>query len=135
LCADAAGLADVPEGKVLQVDATLTALHPITEVFAGLTRKTLLKPESSYDKPNEGSTVVLSVEVRGEDGAVLEERQDVEFVLDEEQVGGRIVFVCVWGGEQVGGRGHRGGGDVVTFLEAGVCVLCLWAYGAGERAV
>lgn len=76
---------------MLQVDATLTALHPITEVFAGLTRKTLLKPEGSYDKPNEGSTVTLSVEVRGEDGTVLEPRHDVELVLDEEQVGG-----CVW---------------------------------------
>lgn len=76
----------MPEGKLLAVEATLAALHTVSHPSAGVTKKTLSKPDSSYLRPNEGSKVKLSVEVRGQDGTVYEPRQDVEVVLDEEQV-------------------------------------------------
>lgn len=84
---DAAGLADVPEGQLLEVEATLTALHPVTTPAPGVSKKTLSKAESSYMRPNEGASVRLTVGVTGLDGGVLEGSQEVEFVLDEEQVG------------------------------------------------
>lgn len=112
---DAAGLADVPEGQLLEVEATLTALHPVTTPAPGVSKKTLSKAESSYMRPNEGASVRLTVGVTGLDGDVLEGSHEVEFVLDEEQVG-KGWGVCVEEG-RVGGwprlvcevPGERGG--------------------------
>jgi hypothetical protein len=79
-------LADVPEGKLLQVDATLTELHPVSEPAPGVSKKTLSKTDGMYARPNEGATVTVAVEVKGADGAVLEASHEVEFMLDEELV-------------------------------------------------
>lgn len=119
-CADASGLAGVdgepvvlPEGgtKLLEVEATLTALHSVTHPAPGVTKKTLQKPTDSFMKPTDGSTVTVKVEARGSssaatDGAavVYEPTHEVELVLDEEQVGVRVcVCVCWLVGGWVGG--------------------------------
>jgi hypothetical protein len=55
----------------------------------GISKKTLVEPEGSYMKPNEGSTVKISVTTRSLDGSkVYEEQRNVEYITDEEQVGG-----------------------------------------------
>lgn len=81
----AAGLADVPEGQLLEVEATLAELHPVTTPAPGVSKKTLSKAEGSYMRPNEGASVTVTVEVKGLDGSVLEGRHEAQFVLDEEQ--------------------------------------------------
>jgi hypothetical protein len=77
----------VPEGKLLGVDATLAAIHAVTNPLPGVTLKVMTKPDS-YTRPNEGSSVKVSVQVTSLDGAVLEPRHEAEWTTDEEQVGG-----------------------------------------------
>jgi hypothetical protein len=85
--ADAAGVAEVPEGQLLEVEFTLTELHRVDTPAPGVTKKILSEPEGSYMKPNDGSSVTIVVTTRSTDGAtVYEEQREVTFTTDEEQV-------------------------------------------------
>lgn len=58
------------------------------ELVPGVTKKTLVDPEGSYQKPNEGSKVTVVVTARSADGAtVYEADKAVEYTTDEELVG------------------------------------------------
>jgi hypothetical protein len=86
--ADAAGVAEVPEGQLLEVEFTLSELHRVDTPAPGVTKKVLAEPEGNYMKPNDGSTVTILVSTRSVDGAtVYEEEKEVTFTTDEEQVG------------------------------------------------
>jgi hypothetical protein len=85
--ADAAGLVDVPEGQLLELEFTLSELHRVDTPAPGVTKKILCEPEGSYMKPNDGSTVTVLVSARSLDGStVYEEEKEVTFTVDEEQV-------------------------------------------------
>jgi hypothetical protein len=86
--ADAAGVAEVPEGQLLEVEFTLSELHRVDTPAPGVTKKVLAEPEGNYLKPNNGSTVTIVVSTRSLEGAtVYEEEKEVTFTTDEEQVG------------------------------------------------
>ncbi|KAF6263773.1 hypothetical protein COO60DRAFT_342981 [Scenedesmus sp. NREL 46B-D3] len=83
----AAGVAEVPEGQLLEVEFTLSELHRVDTPAPGVTKKILAEPEGSYMKPSDGSTVTVVVSTRSADGAtVYEEEKEVTFTTDEEQV-------------------------------------------------
>eukprot|EP00775_Hariotina_reticulata_P005268 gene5268-5503_t len=83
----AAGVADVPAGQQLEVELSLDELHQVSSPAPGVSKKTLVDPEGSYMKPNDGSAVKISVTTRSLDGSkVYEEQREVEYVTDDEQV-------------------------------------------------
>lgn len=93
---------------MVRVNATLTAVHTVTHPAPGVSKKTITKSENNYMRPNPGSTVTVTVEVRGlgdaDTAVVYEPSREVELVLDEEQVsesvggrvGGRVRRCCMW---------------------------------------
>lgn len=91
---DAAGVAEVPEGHQLEVQLELTELHQVSEPAPGVTKKTLVEPEGSYQKPNDGSKVTVVVTTRSADGAtVYEAEREVEYTTDEEMVSSYCLLV------------------------------------------
>uniref|UniRef100_A0A383W6I9 peptidylprolyl isomerase n=1 Tax=Tetradesmus obliquus TaxID=3088 RepID=A0A383W6I9_TETOB len=83
----AAGVAEVPEGQLLEVEFTLSELHRVDTPAPGVTKKILSELEGNYNKPNDGSSVTVVVTTRSVDGAtVYEEQREVTFTTDEEQV-------------------------------------------------
>lgn len=77
----------MPAGQVLEVQLQLTELHQISAPAPGVSKKTLLEPEGSWNKPNDGSTVTITVTTKSADGAtVYEAANEVTFTTDEEQV-------------------------------------------------
>lgn len=85
----------MPADQVLEVQLQLAELHQVAAPAPGVSKKTLFEPESSWNKPNDGSMVTITVTTKSADGAtVYEADKEVSFTTDEEQVRPYLLVFC-----------------------------------------
>lgn len=84
----AEGAERVPPGSALEVEVTLDAIHEVTEVAPGVTKK-ILEDSTEWRTANEGAKVTIRYKATLGDGTVFDEvpeGSEVEITTDDEQV-------------------------------------------------